>query len=114
MKNFFVSYKNPLSVTLVIILLGGAFAYSKMQTALFPEITFPKIKIIADAGQQPVKKMMITVTRQLEDAIKQVPDLQTLRSTTSRGSCEISAFLNWDANVDVSLQRIESKINEIR
>lgn len=114
MRNFFVTYKNPVSVIIVIILLGGAFAYSKMQTALFPEITFPKIKIIADAGQQPVKKMMITVTRQLETAVKQVPDLQTIRSTTSRGSCEISAFLNWDANVDLSLQRIESKINEIR
>jgi len=114
MRNFFVTYKNPVSVIIVVILLGGAFAYSKMQTALFPEITFPKIKIIADAGQQPVKKMMITVTRQLETAIKQVPDLQTIRSTTSRGSCEISAFLNWDANVDLSLQRIESKINEIR
>ncbi len=114
MRNFFISYKNPITVIIVIILLGGAFAYSKMQTALFPEITFPKIKVIADAGQEPVKKMMITVTRQLETAIKQIPDLQTIRSTTSRGSCEISAFLNWDANVDVSLQRIESKISEIR
>ncbi len=114
MRNFFVSYKNPVTVIVLIILLGGAFAYSKMQTALFPEITFPKIKIIADAGQQPVKKMMITVTRQLETAIKQIPDLQTIRSITSRGSCEISAFLNWDANVDISLQRIEAKIGEIQ
>ncbi len=84
-----------------------------MQTALFPEITFPKIKIIADAGQQPVDKMMITVTRQLETAIKQIPDLQTIRSTTSRGSCELSAFLNWNADVDLAQQRIQSKINEI-
>ena len=113
MKNFFTTYKNPVTVLIVIILLGGAFAYSKMQTALFPEITFPKIKIIADAGQQPVDKMMITVTRQLETAIKQIPDLQTLRSTTSRGSCELSAFLNWNANVDLAQQRIQSKISEI-
>src|SRR3954470_812751 len=114
MNNFFITYKNPITVLIVIILLGGALAYSKTQTALFPEITFPKIKIIADAGQQPVKKMMITVTRQLETAIKQVPDLQTIRSITSRGSCEISAFMNWDANVDVSQQRIESRIAQIR
>ena len=113
MKNFFVTYKNPVSLLLVIILLGGAFAYSKMQTALFPEITFPKIKIIADAGQQPVDKMMITVTRQLETAIKQIPELQTIRSTTSRGSCELSAFLNWNANVDLAQQRIQSKISEV-
>jgi multidrug efflux pump subunit AcrB len=92
MNNFFTTYKNPITVIIIIILLGGLFAYSKMQTALFPEITFPKIKIIADAGQQPVDKMMITVTRQLENAIKQVPDLQNIRSITSRGSCELSAF----------------------
>lgn len=114
MRNFFNSYKNPVSVLVVLIIMGGFFAYSKLQTALFPEITFPKIKIIADAGQQPVKKMMITVTRQLENAIKQVPDLQRIRSTTSRGTCEISAFMNWEANIDISKQRIESKINEIK
>src|SRR6478752_4961746 len=113
MNNFFTTYKNPITVLLVIILLGGAFAYSKMQTALFPEITFPKIKIIANAGQQPVDKMMIVVTRQLETAIKQIPDLKTIRSTTSRGSCELSAFLNWNADVDLAQQRIQSKISEI-
>src|ERR1700759_1745468 len=113
MKSFYTTYKNPITVLIVIILLGGVFAYSKMQTALFPEITFPKIKIIADAGQQPVDKMMITVTRQLENAIKQVPDLQTIRSIRSRGSCELSAFLNWNANVDLAQQRIQSKISEI-
>ena len=114
MRKFFSSYKNPITVVAVFILLGGFYAYSKFQTSLFPEITFPKIKIIADAGQLPVKKMMVTVTRQLENAVKQVPDLKTIRSTTSRGSCEISAFMDWNANIDISQQRIESKINEIR
>ncbi len=97
-----------------MIIMGGLFAYSKMQTALFPEITFPKIKVIADAGLQPVDKMMVTVTRPLENAIKQIPDLTTIRSTTSRGSCEISAFIDWKANVDLSKQRIEARISEIR
>ncbi len=114
MKSFFISYKNPLTVVIIMILAGGVFAYSKLQTSLFPEITFPKIKIIADAGLQPVNKMMITVTKPLENVIKQIPDLADVRSITSRGSCEISAFLNWDANVDLSQQRIESKIAEIQ
>ncbi len=114
MKNFFLSYKNPITVLLVLIIFGGIFLYSKIQTSLFPEITFPKIKIIADAGLQPVDKMMISVTRPLEAAVKQVPDLEMIRSTTSRGSCEISAFMNWDSDIDQGQQRIESKIAEIR
>ncbi len=114
MKNFFLSYKNPLTVVVVMIIAGGIFAYSRLQTSLFPEITFPKIKIIADAGLQPVNKMMITVTKPMENAIKQVPDLKSIRSITSRGSCEISAFMEWKANIDLSQQRIESKIAAIR
>ena len=114
MNNFFVRHKNGLSAILFLIVLGGFFAYSKMQTSLFPEITFPKIKIIADAGQQPIDKMMITVTKPLENAIKKVPDLQTVRSTTSRGSCEISAFMNWNSDIDLGKSRIEAQINQIK
>jgi CzcA family heavy metal efflux pump len=113
MKNFFISYKNPLVIVIFLIIGGGMFAYTKLQTSLFPEITFPKIKVIADAGLQPVNKMMVTVTKPLENAIKQIPDLADVRSTTSRGSCELSAYLNWNANVDLAQQRIESKIAEI-
>jgi CzcA family heavy metal efflux pump len=113
-NKFFISHKNPLAVLLTLIILGGVYVYGKLQTSLFPEITFPKIKIIADAGLQPVNKMMVTVTKPLEAAIKQVPDLQMIRSTTSRGSCEISAFMTWNSNIDVNQQHIESRISEIR
>jgi CzcA family heavy metal efflux pump len=114
MKNFFVSHKNPVAVVLFIILAAGIFSYSKMQSSLFPEVTFPKIKVIADNGLQPVSKMMITVTKPLENAIKRVPGLENIRSITSRGSCEISAFMSWDEDIDLSKQQVESSINQIK
>ena len=114
MKNFFVTHKNPVLAVMVIILAGGIYSFMQLKTGLFPEITFPKIKIIADAELQPVGKMVVTITRPLENAIKQVPDLQLVRSTTSRGSCELSAFMNSGADIDLSQQRIESQIAKIR
>jgi CzcA family heavy metal efflux pump len=113
-RDYFISHKKPIALVLFLIILGGIFSYSKMQTSLFPDITFPKIKIIADEGLQPVNKMMLTVTRPLENAIKQVPDLQVVRSTTSRGSCEISAYMNWNADIDLSQQRIQASIDQIK
>src|SRR5271166_6228957 len=110
-KDIFITHKKPISLVLAIIIIAGLFVYSKLQTSLFPEITFPKIKVIADEGLQPVNKMMVTVTKQLENAIKRVPDLQMVRSTTSRGSCEISAFMDWNANIDLSVQRIQAQID---
>lgn len=113
MKHIFTSYKNPITIAILFVLGIGVFTYFQMQTELFPDITFPKIKVIADNGHQPVNKMMVTVTRPLEEAIKRVPDLKTVRSTTSQGSCEISAFMDWNANIDLSKQQIESRIMQI-
>jgi CzcA family heavy metal efflux pump len=113
-ESFFILYRKPMLLILALIIMGGVYSYTKLQTSLFPEITFPKIKVIADEGLQPVNKMMVTVTKPLENAIKQVPNLETVRSTTSRGSCEISAFMSWDADIDLSKQQIESQIAQIR
>ncbi|MBS0646499.1 MAG: efflux RND transporter permease subunit [Verrucomicrobia bacterium] len=110
----FVKYKNPILVLIALIILGGVCSYSKIKSSLFPQITFPKIKVIADAGQQPIDQMTVAVTRPLEAAIKQVPDLEVIKSTTSRGSCEISAFMSWKADINLSQQQIEGRINQIK
>ncbi|MBS1686849.1 MAG: efflux RND transporter permease subunit [Bacteroidetes bacterium] len=114
MNKFFVKFRNPVAVMAAIILLGGLLALSRIQTSLFPEVTFPKIKIIIDNGLQPVNKMMITVTKPVEIAIKKVPHITSVRSTTSRGTCEISAYLDWNADIDLAQEQIQARINEIR
>lgn len=114
MNNYYLKYKSPIAAILFIILLGGVYSLLNIKTGLFPDITFPKIKIIAENGEQPVDKMMVTVTIPMENAIKRVEDLQMVRSITSRGSCEISAFLNWGSDVDLGKQRIEAQINAIK
>lgn len=113
-RDYFISHKKPIALVLFLVILGGVYSYTRLQTSLFPDITFPKIKIIADEGLQPVNKMMLTVTRPLENVIKQVPGLKTVRSTTSRGSCEISAYMDWNADIDLSQQRIQSGIDQIK
>jgi CzcA family heavy metal efflux pump len=114
MKKFYTDFKGPIAAILIFILIGGYYSLTNIQTGLFPDITFPKIKIIAENGQQPVNKMMVTVTVPMENAIKKVQNLHIIRSITSRGSCEISAFLEWNTDIDLGKQRIEAQINAIR
>jgi len=114
MDKLFFKYKSPLSVVLVLILIGGAFTYKNLSTSLFPNVTFPKIKVIAENGQQPVDKMMVTVTKPLENTIKRVENLNLIRSVTSMGSCEISAFMDWGSDINVDKQQVESRIAQIK
>src|SRR6476659_7090008 len=110
--SIFETYRKPIIFLLLLIIGLGYYTYTRIEVALFPNVTFPKIKIIADNGEQPVDKMMATVTIPLENAVKQVPGLNVIRSTTSRGSCEISAFFNWSDNIDQDLNQVSAKINQ--
>ncbi len=114
MKDFFVRYKNPVTVMLAVMLMGGLFTYTRLQSSLFPEVTFPKVKVIADSGLQPAGKMMVSVTRPLEVAIKRVPSMLKVRSVTGRGSCEISAFFDWGTDIDLAKQQVIAAANQVR
>ncbi|WP_338359528.1 efflux RND transporter permease subunit [Yeosuana marina] len=114
MDSMYVKYKSPLTVILILLIVIGAYSYKNLSTSLFPNVTFPKIKIIVDNGQQPVDKMMVTVTKPVENAIKRVENLQSIRSITSMGSCEISAFLDWNSDINTDKQQIESRITQIK
>jgi cobalt-zinc-cadmium resistance protein CzcA len=113
-KSFYGFFLKPILFILFAFLLWGIYSYMSMQTSLFPDVTFPKITIIADNGEQPVDKMMITVTKPLEIAIKRVNGITTVRSSTNRGSCTIDAFFNWDVDINLAKTQLNERINEIK
>jgi len=113
-QDYYSKYTKPTIFVLLVLLLLGGFAYRQMETLLFPDVVFPKIRIIADNGEQPIDKMLITVTRPLEIAIKRVNGIESVRSSTNRGSCTIEAFFEWETDINVARMQLEARINEIK
>jgi heavy metal efflux system protein len=113
-KSIYRLLLKPILFVLLAILLWGVYSYTRMQTSLFPDVTFPKITIIADNGEQPVDKMMITVTKPLETAIKRVNGISTVRSSTNRGSCTIDAYFDWSVDINLAKTQLNERINEIK
>jgi len=111
-ESFHHKFKHPFGIVLLILVAAGIYAYTQMKVELLPNVTFPKVKIIADNGEQPIDIMLVSVTRPLEAAIKKSENLKIIQSTTSRGTCEISAFFNWNANIDLARQQIEARLSE--
>ncbi len=106
-------YSRPIICVALLLVLAGVWGYMQMQTNLFPEVLFPRITVIADAGQQPVDRMMITVTKPLESAVKKVQGVTVVKSSTSRGSCVIDVFFRWGSDIYALKTQLESRINEI-
>jgi Cu/Ag efflux pump CusA len=57
---------------------------------------------------------MAEVTAPLEQVSSSLPDVQLVRSITSRGSSEISINLDWRANVEETLQMLQGRIEGIK
>ena len=100
-----------LLATLVAI---GVFAALRMPSAIFPSVTFPIVKVIADVGDEPAARMIPTVTRPLEEAVDRVPGIQRVLSTTSRGSTEMSAEFAWGTDMQVALERVQAEVARVR
>lgn len=107
-------YMKPIVFVGVLLLLAGIYSYTHMTKGLFPEVQFPRITLIAEAGQQPVDRMMITVTKPLESAVKKVPGVTIVKSSTSRGSCTIETYFRWGLDIYAQKAQLESRVNEIK
>ena len=99
---------------LLLLACAGAYYMARLPSSIFPSVTFPIVKVIADAGEEPAARMMPTVTRPLEEAIRRVPGVTLVRSTTSRGSSELSAEFRWGTDMQVALDRVQGETQRIK
>jgi CzcA family heavy metal efflux pump len=92
--------------------LAGAAAAFRLPVALFPEVDFPRVAVSLEVGDRPADQMVIGVTRTVEEALRSVPGVVSLRSTTSRGAAELSINFDWGSDMVVATLQVESAINQ--
>ncbi len=97
-----------------ILVVAGIFSSLRLPVSLFPNIAFPRIVVSADAGDMPADQMMITVTRKLEEAVNSIMGVVNVRSTTSRGSVELSINFHWNLDMVQAELMVSNAINQIK
>jgi CzcA family heavy metal efflux pump len=93
--------------------VAGFFSSFKVPVSLFPQVDFPRVVVNIDAGDRPAERMAMEVTWPVEEAVRAVPGMQSVRSTTSRGSAEISINFEWGQDMVSSMLQVESAINQL-
>ena len=109
-----VRYRGPIIFFFIVLSLAGVYAAEQMPISVFPETNFPRVVIGIDNGVMPVEQMQVTITKPIEDAVNSVPGLMTVRSTTSRGSAEVSLFFDWSVDMYRTLQLVDAAISKAR
>jgi CzcA family heavy metal efflux pump len=108
--------RNSRAILLGVVLLSaaGLHALATLPSNIYPEVEFPRIQIVAHAGDLSPRMMQLAVTRPLEEAARTVLGARRVRSKTIRGGAEISVIFNPDADMRYSLQLMQGKADEVR
>ncbi len=108
--------RNARAILLGVVLLTAAGFYSmgSLPSSIYPEVEFPRIVIVAKAGDLSPRLMQLSVTRPLEEAARSVLGVRRVRSKTIRGATEISVLFNPDADMKYALQLMQGKTDEVK
>ncbi|HEY2798840.1 MAG TPA: efflux RND transporter permease subunit [Thermoanaerobaculia bacterium] len=107
--------RGPAVFLLVAVLAAaGVWTVGRLPSAIFPTVTFPRIKVIAEIGEEPAAQMIPAVTRPLEEAVLRVPGIERVTSTTTRGAVELGAEFAWSTDMRLALTRVQAELERIK
>ncbi|MGH8324302.1 MAG: efflux RND transporter permease subunit, partial [Steroidobacteraceae bacterium] len=96
-----------------VLALVGAGSISRLPVLLFPQVSFPRVRVALSAGDRPAERMLIEVTRPVEEAVRGIPGVRRLRSVTSRGSADADVDFNWGQDMISAELQVSAQLTRI-
>ncbi|HET9775375.1 MAG TPA: efflux RND transporter permease subunit, partial [Gemmatimonadaceae bacterium] len=103
-------------VYLIVALLSAAGIYAalRLPSAIYPELAFPRVLIVAQGSSLGARQMLFSVTRPIEEAVSIVPGVTRVKSRTIRGADEISVTFSDNTDMTYALQQVQARVNQVR
>src|SRR5437588_10792530 len=99
-------YFGAVVLTTALLTAGGIYSATRMPSGVYPEITFPRVAVVAKKPGLDLTNMELQVTQPLEQAIRGVIGVAKVRSKTIRGGCDIS--IDFDPGTDMRWAKSET------
>ncbi len=80
-------------IAMLALTLAGARSIAVLPSGIYPEMTFPRVIVVAHSGQLAPDLVEAQITRPLEQALAVVPGVRHVRAKTIRGAVELSLQL---------------------
>ncbi|HOV18886.1 efflux RND transporter permease subunit [Ottowia sp.] len=98
---------------LALLAVGGIVAALRLPVSMFPTVDFPRVVVSLDAGDRPADQMALQITTPVEEAIRRVPGVVDIRSTSSRGSAEISVNFSWGTDMVAAALQVNAATSRV-
>jgi CzcA family heavy metal efflux pump len=102
------SHRRSILTLAAALALAGVAAALSLPIGLYPDASFPRVRINIDAGSQPATQMVLQTTQPIEQEVRAVPGVVDLRSTTSRGSAQITVDFAWGTDMTAATLNVNA------
>ena len=110
----FVEHRLAANLGMVLMILAGVWAIAQITVRLNPAQEMPWVHAnIAwrGASAEDVEKL---VTTPLEQQLKSIPDVKTVRSVTRDAASQVQVELEPDADVQAAVDRVKQRVAQLR
>src|SRR5438270_6733228 len=107
-------YFGAVVLTVGLLTAGGIYSATLMPSGVYPEVTFPRISVVAKVPAMTVANMDVQVTQPLEQAVSTVIGVAQVRSKTIRGGSELYIDLSPGTDIVRAEHLTWNRIGSIR
>ena len=94
--------------------VAGLWLTLRLPSAIYPELTFPRVTIVAQGSSLGARQVVFSVTRPLEEAVSIVPGVTRVRSRSIRGGSEVNVTFAPATDMQFALQQVQARVNQVR
>jgi len=102
-------------VYMVVALLcaAGIWAALRLPSAIYPELQFPRITIVAQGSALGARQVVFAITQPIEEAVGVVPGVTRVTSRSIRGASEVSVTFAPNTDMAYALQQVQARVNQL-
>ena len=114
LASFVASQRRFVYLVIALLCAGGIYAALRLPSAIYPELLFPRIVIVAQGSALGARQVVFAITRPIEEAIVIVPGVTRIRSKSIRGASELSVTFAQKTDMAYALQQMQARVNQLR
>ncbi|HEY8062156.1 MAG TPA: efflux RND transporter permease subunit [Gemmatimonadales bacterium] len=101
-------------LVVTLLSLGGVWAATRLPSAIYPELRFSRITVVAEGSSLGARQVLFGITRPLEEAVSVVPGVIRVQSRSIRGGSEVNVTFAPNADMVVALQQVQARVNQAK
>ena len=110
----FAHHRVAANLLMLLMILAGVWALSKLNTQFFPNFTLDIINVRVEWSGAAAEDVETAITIPLEQALRSLDDLHEMTSTSADGVASLSLEFDEGTNMDSAMEKVKENVALLR